>query len=257
MATASPALTDTPGRMRKTQARSTVRRNAIAETAWRLISERGFDATSVNTIIAELGISKGSFYHHFESKAAVIDAVVEMLTTEVRERVAADNATGTALERLVAFIRSGWEWHEEHVAVSAQIILVMLRPENLQMLARISATEQRVFRPLLEDIVAQGRREKVFDVPAAAVASDLLMPTIYDATIRITRQLVAGNMGIRELLDQLRFLQLAVERMLGAPAGSLAGALPTTKASRKTLQRFIDGLIVQASPSSSPPGDAK
>ncbi len=59
------------------------------------------------------------------------------------------------------------------------------------------------------------------------------------------------------LLEQLRYLQLAVERMLGAPQGSLDGALPTTKASQQALQQFIDGLVLLSSPPTATPGATK
>jgi AcrR family transcriptional regulator len=40
----------------------------ILETASRLFYEQGYHATGVNQIIAEAGVAKASFYHHFHSK---------------------------------------------------------------------------------------------------------------------------------------------------------------------------------------------
>lgn len=242
-----------PARIKKVQTRSTNRRNAIVSAAWQLISERGYDDTSVNTIISELGISKGSFYHHFASKAAVIDAVVEMLTREVAQRVAADNLNASALVRLIAFIRAGREWHDEHTTVSTQITIVMLRPENTELLARITATERQVLRPLLEDIIDQGRTDNLFKVSSAALAADLLLPMLSDALVRIGREIIAGELAANRLIEQLKFLQYAVEQILGTPAGSLGGANPATQASRQQVQNFIDSLnSLSRQPSISP-----
>ncbi len=224
----------------KNQQRTAQRRQDIVATAWRLISERGYDATSLNTIITELGISKGSVYHHFQSKAAVLDAVVETLTTEVRQRVAADNADADALHRLCAFIRSGWEWHEEHEGLSTEILRVMLRPENAELLAQINATERRVFRPLLEDIISQGIREQVFDLPDAELATDFLLPILTDALVRIVREIPGGQLDAEGFLAQLRFLQSAVERILGAPEDSLRYAFPPCALSLAEVSAFIE-----------------
>ena len=208
------------------QARSAQRRAAIVETAWSLIASRGFDATSVNTIISELGISKGSFYHHFESKDAVLDALVETLTREVTDREANEHQSQPARERLCALIRSGWDWHEQHAAVSHEILVVMLRPENAELLHRLMHTEQRVFRPLLEDILQQGIDEDVFDAPSASMAAEMLTPLLSDALVRIARDALDGLIDIDGFIARVRYLQSAIERLLGVPAGELDAATP-------------------------------
>jgi AcrR family transcriptional regulator len=56
-------------------------RAAILDAAFRLFVERGYDATSVARILGEVPYSKGAFYHHFASKEAVLDAVIERFFT--------------------------------------------------------------------------------------------------------------------------------------------------------------------------------
>ena len=215
-----------PQQTRARQTRALERRQAILETTWQLICTRGFDATGVNNIISELGISKGSFYHHFHSKAAVLDAVIEMLTTDVIRRVQADNARAPAVARLNALIQSGWQWHEEHAAISAEMFTVMMRPENTALLLQISATEQRVLRPLFENIIAQGIAEQSFDVPDATIATDFLLPFVDATLLRISRNAINGDLDTTGFIAQINFLRQSLERMLGAPAGALAAAVP-------------------------------
>jgi AcrR family transcriptional regulator len=59
------------------QQRSEETRGRITEAAIKLFSERGFDASSVDDICAEAGVSKGAFYHHFESKQALFLALLD------------------------------------------------------------------------------------------------------------------------------------------------------------------------------------
>ncbi len=208
------------------QDRAIARREAIIETTWQLISHRGIDATSVNTIISELGISKGSFYHHFPSKAAVLDAVAEMLTTDVVRRVAADNENTPALNRLNAFVQSGWQWHEQHADVSADIVNVLLRPENSALLQQLTATEQRLYRPLLEDIIAQGMAEKIFDVSDAAIATNFVIPLLSDNLLRMISAVMNGELDAPGFVAQLDFLRQSLERVLGAPKNALLSLIP-------------------------------
>lgn len=44
------------------------KKHLVAETAFRLFRERGYDNVSVDDIIAATGTSKGTFYHYFKSK---------------------------------------------------------------------------------------------------------------------------------------------------------------------------------------------
>ena len=59
------------------QQRSEETRTRIMDAAVRLFSTRGFAAASVDDICAEAGISKGAFYHHFESKQALFLALLD------------------------------------------------------------------------------------------------------------------------------------------------------------------------------------
>lgn len=47
---------------------STDTRSRIVAAAVSLFAENGFDATSVNQVVARAGVAKGALYHHFESK---------------------------------------------------------------------------------------------------------------------------------------------------------------------------------------------
>lgn len=59
------------------QQRSEETRSRILESASKLFSNRGYNKASVDEICAEAGISKGAFYHHFESKQALFLALLD------------------------------------------------------------------------------------------------------------------------------------------------------------------------------------
>jgi AcrR family transcriptional regulator len=59
------------------QQRSEETRARIIESAIKLFSNRGYNAASVDDICSEAGISKGAFYHHFESKQALFLALLD------------------------------------------------------------------------------------------------------------------------------------------------------------------------------------
>lgn len=52
-------------------------RDKIIETAGRLFSQKGYDATSVHEICTTAGVSKGAFYHYFSTKETLFLILLE------------------------------------------------------------------------------------------------------------------------------------------------------------------------------------
>ena len=53
-----------------------VRREAFVDAAQRLMQAKGYEQMSVQDVLDELGASRGAFYHYFDSKTALLEAVV-------------------------------------------------------------------------------------------------------------------------------------------------------------------------------------
>jgi AcrR family transcriptional regulator len=64
-------------------------RGAILAAARRLFGEQGFGPTSVDTIAAEAGVAKGAVYHHFATKEAIFEAVLEAISVDLATEVKA------------------------------------------------------------------------------------------------------------------------------------------------------------------------
>ena len=58
-----------------------VRRDAFVDVAQRLIQAKGYQQMSIQDVLDELDASRGAFYHYFDSKADLLEAVVERLAT--------------------------------------------------------------------------------------------------------------------------------------------------------------------------------
>lgn len=83
----------------------------ILEQAQRLFIEKGFDNTSIQDIIDQLGgLSKGAIYHHFKSKDEIFEAVCEKIGREntVYYDKIRDDPTKTGMDKLRWMIKSGY-----------------------------------------------------------------------------------------------------------------------------------------------------
>jgi AcrR family transcriptional regulator len=61
----------------KRQERGEITRDALVDAAQRLFGEQGFNATSLEEIVREAGVTKGALYHHFSDKEELFLAVAE------------------------------------------------------------------------------------------------------------------------------------------------------------------------------------
>jgi AcrR family transcriptional regulator len=61
----------------KKQERGEATRDALLEAARRLFGKQGFNATSLNEIVQEAGVTKGALFHHFSDKEDLFMAVAE------------------------------------------------------------------------------------------------------------------------------------------------------------------------------------
>jgi len=107
------------------------RRTELADVAVRLWAEKGFDATSVDTIAKAAGISKGTFYLYFASKQALLEDVLRRYTLLPSIHTMVEGMADSSLEQAVhAFVRAAWR----HLSQHRDLILLALRelPSHLE-----------------------------------------------------------------------------------------------------------------------------
>ena len=80
----------------------------ILAVAFRLFMEKGYEHTSIQDIIDQLGgLSKGAIYHHFKSKEDILIAVTDQMTAESNQMLALirDRADLNGREKLKAIFK--------------------------------------------------------------------------------------------------------------------------------------------------------
>ena len=85
----------------------------ILEAALDLFSVQGFEATSISQIAGAVGIRKASLYSHFESKQAILDALVQDVLVQYGEHS--------------IFARTDWEKDAEGIPVTPDATVQMIQ----------------------------------------------------------------------------------------------------------------------------------
>ena len=80
----------------------------IIQTAAKEFAEQGYKRASLNTIIKNLGIAKGSLYQYFENKEAILLAIAEM---HMQNLISEENMIFKGLPKTEIVLRKLlWRW---------------------------------------------------------------------------------------------------------------------------------------------------
>lgn len=100
---------------RRLTQRGEERRKQLMAFAATRFAENGYHPTSVAEIVEGIGVGKGVFYWYFDSKEALLKAILADAQLDLRRRQrAAISDASTPLERIERGIRVSIEWSVEH-----------------------------------------------------------------------------------------------------------------------------------------------
>ena len=140
--------------MAKRNSRNT--RGRIISAAWKLFYEQGYDGTTVEDIVFESGTSKGSFYHYFDGKDALMGTLAYVFDEKYEDLMPTLNPEKGAIETL-AYIN-----HELYVMIESSVSIDLLtRLLSTQLLARGEKhllDRNRTYFKLLRQIITDGQR---------------------------------------------------------------------------------------------------
>lgn len=90
-------------RPNKNVERGLATRGQLIEVATRLFGSRGYEDTSIDAVLREAGVSRGSLYHHFTGKDALFEAVLEQIEARAgSEAIAAASGASDPVDALRA-----------------------------------------------------------------------------------------------------------------------------------------------------------
>ena len=138
--------------MPKKNSRNT--RGRIISAAWKLFYEQGYEDTTVEDIVFESETSKGSFYHYFDGKDALLGTLAYVFDEKYEQLVKIMDPSSGCLETLV------WLNHELFAMIDSGISMDLLaRLLSTQLLARGEKSlldRNRTYFKLLRRIITRG-----------------------------------------------------------------------------------------------------
>ena len=130
-------------------------KNKIINAAWRLFYEQGYDNTTVEDIVYESGTSKGSFYHYFDGKDALLGTLATLFDEKYKELIPDLSSIDGCFDRLV-FLNSELFGMIER-SISIDLLSKLLSSQLVVKGERHLLDRGRLYFKLLERTVREGQ----------------------------------------------------------------------------------------------------
>jgi AcrR family transcriptional regulator len=203
-----------------------IRRNEILDAAERLLLTKGYEQMAMRDLVDELQIAKGTVYHYFDSKQALLEALVERMADQVEQRslLIARDPKLSALEKLLRHFAATEQWKLGHQRLVMEFLRVWYDDENAIVHRKFYRTGIKRFVPLLSQIIQQGVEEGVFTTPYPEQAARMIIALRNDlgtasAELFLAQEDTAST--VPQIIQLANATMDALERVLGAEPGSL------------------------------------
>lgn len=193
------------------------RKNEILDVAERLFVTKGFDDTSTNDILNEIGIARGTLYYHFKSKEDILDAMIKRMTKQLIEKAADifEQKDIPVLQRLSIMIMA------LHVDgnLGQEVMEQVHKPQNALLHQKMQEGLLAGIKPLMTGLIEEGIKQGICqtDHPAEVVEMTLLYSMVAFDTLAHNDE-EAENKKIAAFIYNL-------ERLLGMEPGSMQAAI--------------------------------
>ena len=170
------------------------RRNEILDVAERLFCTRGYDNTSTNDSLAEIGIARGTLYYHFKSKEDILDAMIDRILDDITAKAShiALDESRPVLERLTKTVLAA----NVDTKTGDMILEQVHKPQNALMHAKMQERLINQLIPLFVKMITDGMKQGIMqtDYPEDTMQMLLMYSnTVFDDSIAYSEEEKKGK----------------------------------------------------------------
>ncbi len=132
----------------------------IVDAAWKLFYEQGYDATTVDQIIEKSGTSKGSFYHYFDGKDALLGSLAYIFDEKYEELEPLLPQYDSCFEKLLFLNEELFAMIEN--SISLDLLAKLLSTQLVTRGEKSLLDRDRLYYQLLRKICSEGQESGEF-----------------------------------------------------------------------------------------------
>ncbi|MCA9383489.1 TetR/AcrR family transcriptional regulator [Candidatus Dojkabacteria bacterium] len=138
------------------------RKKEIVDTATRLFTTIGYENTTIERIIEEMSVAKGTFYYYFPSKEAILESVANNILDDlINNAQGLANNTQISISQKLEMIFSPTNNSNK---TAQEITETLHHTENSKLHQKINVNLVLRLSPILVEIIEQGINENLFEV---------------------------------------------------------------------------------------------
>lgn len=201
----------------------------ILETANTLFFTKSYENTSIQMIIDTLGIAKGTFYHHFSSKAELLSEIGyqrgKHLVGITRNII--DSQNKNAVQKFEELFNTLGSLKIEQMPYLEDLARVFYNDKNVYLREKLTERSQELVQPMMVNIIEQGEEEGVFH----SYDSEFTAKVIFSFIASLGKEIVPpflrvfknpeDHQALTELKEFGAKINNLIERILGAEEGTL------------------------------------
>ncbi len=202
------------------------KRNEILDAAFRLFVQSGYEGMSIDALLGALDISKGSFYHYFNSKRALLEALLERMLAEMERQVEpiskdTDSTASSSIKKFFDAIASHKASRKPFVA---RVLQGWYGDENSIVREKIRAECGTRLAPFLAMIIRRGCERGEFAVSDPDHAARIVLALTQDLSDTLARSIVFDQRPKTSAwpAQAIDSTTEAIERILCASPGSIS-----------------------------------
>lgn len=204
-----------------------LKKQEILDTAEILFCRNGYEQTSIQDILDRLNSSKGSFYHHFVSKEALLEAICRKRANQIYSSVTASSSENESnTENLNTMLSGMIPLHDHKLSFLMMLLPIFHLPEGRMIQLCYCDALSFLFYPNVYDILKSGHQNGDFVCPDPQTAADLILSIVNRLWCQICIDIIIAEeknteADLSELLRLTDCYRLTIERMISLPYGSL------------------------------------
>ena len=202
------------------------RRQEIINVAQRLVYTKGYEQMTIQDILDEIHISKGAFYHYFDSKQQLLEALIEHIQHEAKAVIIpiVNDPALPALEKMQRVIGAVASWKTARKEYLLALVRVWYADDNAIVRQKVQTSLIKQIAPVFTEIVQQGIREGIFDTPYPDQMGEIILSTMQglgEAFVDLLFFSEPRPDDLRQITKKVAAYTDALERILGTTSGSL------------------------------------
>lgn len=144
--------------MKKKNSRNT--KGKIVSAAWQLFYRQGYDDTTIDEIVDASGTSRGSFYHYFEGKDALLSSLSYLFDEKYEELMDTMDMSLSPIDKLIFLNRELFGMIEN--TVSVDLLSQLFSSQLITKGERHLLNTNRTYYKLLRQITIEGQEQGYF-----------------------------------------------------------------------------------------------